>query len=51
MPGNATLTKTEIAEMMLTEDRPSKLKVQHELKVDNVASREFELIIAYNTFH
>ena len=36
LPSNATLTYTEIAEMVLTEDWPTKLKVQHELKMDGV---------------
>ena len=35
---NATLTDTEIAEMVLAEDWASKLKLQHELKVNNVTS-------------
>ena len=38
LPSNATLTNTDIAEMVLEEDWPSKLKAQHELKVNGVTS-------------
>ena len=38
LSSNATLTNTEIAEMVLAEDWASKLKLQHELKVNDVTS-------------
>ena len=38
LSSNATLTDTEIAEMVLAEDWASKLRLQHELKVNDVNS-------------
>ena len=38
LSSNATLTNTEIAEMVLAEDWASKLKLQHELRVNDVTS-------------
>ena len=38
LPSNARLTNTEIAEMVLAEDWPSKLKIKHDLKLDDVTS-------------
>ena len=38
LSSNATLTNTEIAEMVLADDWASKQKLQHELKINDVTS-------------